>query len=261
MPKETEIKAIGKITTKGRCTACGGAYPKESMPGHLAHCPARQAQQGLMHAFARPNQKIQTGQLFHLEIEGEGRDAPIYWLHMEVPGQATLVDLDNFLRDFWLECCGHLSAFEIENIRYAVMVDTEYGFDEKSMRGIKLEKVLSLGQEFDYEYDFGTTTELKLRVTSIREGQYIGVKGKGSAIKVLAQNEAPEIPCDKCKKRGAGAAVVMCTECRWHGEGWLCEGCARKHEEEHSDYYLPVVNSPRVGECGYVGQVISAQTQ
>ena len=248
MPKESEIKAIGKITTKGRCTACGGAYPKAGMPKHLANCPARQAQQGLLQAFARPNQKIQAGQLFHLEIEG--RDDQLYWLHLEVPGQATLVDLDNFLRDFWLECCGHLSAFEIENIRYAVMPDTEYGFDEKSMRGVKLEKVLSPGQEFGYEYDYGTTTELKLKVIGIREGHYIGGKGKG--IKVLAQNEAPQIPCDKCKK---APAVVICTECRWHGEGWLCEGCARKHEEEHSDYFLPVVNSPRVGECGYVGQI------
>src|SRR5690349_11669857 len=106
MPKETEIKATAKITTKGRCTACGGAYPKASMTRHLADCPARQAQQGLLHSFARPNQKIHTGQLFHLEIEG--RDDPIYWLHVELPGHSTLVDLDNFLRDLWLECCGHL---------------------------------------------------------------------------------------------------------------------------------------------------------
>ncbi len=191
-----------------------------------------------------PRQKIQTGQLLHLEIEGH--DDPIYWLHVEVPGQATLVDLDKFLRDFWVECCGHLSAFEIENVKYAVMPDTEYGFDEKSMRGVKLEKVLRPGQSFDYEYDYGTTTELTLKVIGVREGQYIG---KGKAIKVLAQNEAPDIPCDLCKQN---LAVVICTECRWHGEGWLCEKCADKHEE-HQDFFLPVVNSPRVGECGYVG--------
>lgn len=241
MPKETQINV--KTTTKGRCIACGGVYTRPDMARHLENCSARQAQQFIVPTSSR--QKIQAGNLLHLEVEG--RDDPIYWLHVEVPGQATLIDLDNFLRDFWLECCGHLSAFEIEAVRYAVMPDTEYGFDEKSMRGVKLEKVLSANQSFDYEYDYGTTTNLKLKVIGAREGQYIGSKGK--AIKVLAQNEAPQIKCDKCKRI---PAVVICTECRWHGEGWLCEVCRRKHSE-HSDFFLPVVNSPRVGECGYVG--------
>lgn len=241
MPKETQIRV--QIITKGRCTACGGAYSKADITRHLAKCLARRAQSAV--ALTNSTQKIQTGQLLHLEIEG--RDDPIYWLHMEVPGQATLVDLDNFLREYWVECCGHLSAFEIENTKYAVMPDTEFGFEEKNMRGVKLEKVLRAGQSFDYEYDYGTTTQLRLRVRGIRAGQYIG---KSKAIKVLARNEAPEIPCDKCKRI---PAVVICTECRWHGEGWLCEECADKHEEEHSDYFLPVVNSPWVGECGYVG--------
>jgi hypothetical protein len=241
MPKESEISV--KVTPKGHCTACGGAYTKTGMAKHLANCPARLAQQFIVPNSSR--QKIQAGQLLHVEVEGQ--DNPIYWMHLEVPGQATLVDLDNFLRDFWLECCGHLSTFEIEGVRYAVMPDTEYGFDEKNMRGVKLDKVLSSDQRFDYEYDYGSTTNLKLKVIAVREGQYVG--GKGKAVKLLAQNEAPEISCDKCKRI---PAVVICTECRWHGEGWLCEVCRRKHTE-HSDFFLPVVNSPRVGECGYVG--------
>jgi len=32
---------------------------------------------------------------------------------MQVKDNAALSDLDSFLRDIWLECCGHLSAFEI----------------------------------------------------------------------------------------------------------------------------------------------------
>ena len=38
---------------------------------------------------------------------------PMYWLHIEIPAKATLEDLDHFLRAVWLECCGHLSSFDI----------------------------------------------------------------------------------------------------------------------------------------------------
>lgn len=41
-----------------------------------------------------------------------------YWLYLEMPARATLTDLDGFLRDIWLECCGHLSAFDIGTVRY-----------------------------------------------------------------------------------------------------------------------------------------------
>jgi hypothetical protein len=33
--------------------------------------------------------------------------------------------------------------------------------------------------------------------------------------------------------------------------GWLCDAHAEKHK--HQDMFLPVVNSPRVGQCGYTG--------
>ena len=36
---------------------------------------------------------------------------------------------------------------------------------------------------------------------------------------------------------------------------WYCEGCASKHQcsDPGTDYFLPVVNSPRVGLCAYTG--------
>jgi hypothetical protein len=46
-----------------------------------------------------------------------------------------------------LECCGHLSAFEIGGVRYAVDagMDDGWDMDEKSMR-VCLDKVFSPGQ-------------------------------------------------------------------------------------------------------------------
>ena len=44
----------------------------------------------------------------------------------------------------------------------------------------------------------------------------------------------------------------VCTECVFDDGGWLCETCAVKHECGE-EMLLPVVNSPRVGMCGYTG--------
>jgi Plasmid pRiA4b ORF-3-like protein len=168
----------------------------------------------------------------------------MYWMHLEVPASTTLATLDQFLRNTWLECCGHLSAFEIAGVRYAIdagMYD-DWDMGEKSMR-VRLDKVLSPEQTCSYEYDYGTTTELKLRVISEYE-----VETKGKAIQVLARNTPPVILCEGCGK----PATEVCSQCIFDDRGWLCDDCAEEHECGE-EMLLPVVNSPRVGMCAYTG--------
>jgi len=98
--------------------------------------------------------------------------------------------------------------------------------------------------KFLYEYDYGSTTALVLKVVALREQ---GLP-KG-AVQLLARNEAPRVNCRRC---GIQPATQICTECAWNGEGWLCEACAVAHECG-DEMCLPVVNSPRVGVCGYTG--------
>jgi hypothetical protein len=43
---------------------------------------------------------------------------PEYWFFIEADGMCKLEDIDSLLRDMWLECCGHLSCFTINNQRY-----------------------------------------------------------------------------------------------------------------------------------------------
>ncbi|MBT9144001.1 MAG: hypothetical protein DDT29_02415 [Dehalococcoidia bacterium] len=161
-------------------------------------------------------------------------------MHLSVPVNATLEDLDGFLRDIWLECCGHLSAFTIEGTRHSISPIGEY--DERGMK-VALSDVLASGIKFYHEYDFGTTTELTLRVVSEHEGE-----DKSESIQLLARNDPPLIACDSCGK----IATQVCTECIWSGKGWLCNECAREHGCSE-EMLLPVVNSPRVGMCGYTG--------
>jgi hypothetical protein len=229
---------MARQTSKGICTFCRGEFSKSAMTRHLETCQPRAS----IEAQAGSRRKTQQIRTFHLVVEG--RDLPMYWMHLEVTASTTLATLDHFLRDTWLECCGHLSAFEIGGVRYAVNagIDDGWDIDEKSMR-VRLDKVLSPGQTCSYEYDYGTTTELKLKVISDRE-----VEAKGKAIQVLARSTPPVILCEECGK----PATNVCSQCIFDGKGWLCDDCAEEHECGE-EMLLPVVNSPRVAMCAYTG--------
>jgi hypothetical protein len=177
-------------------------------------------------------------EVFHLIVEG--RYCRDYWMHLQVPADVKLELLDRFLRDIWLECCGHLSAFEINGQKYSVYPMED--FNDKNMKA-RLDAVLSPGIKFYHEYDFGSTTHLTLKVVSQEQRQI-----KSKDIKILARNEPPSYPCMSCGK----AASQVCTQCMWAGEGCLCDECVTEHECEQ-DMLLPIVNSPRVGVCGYTG--------
>jgi hypothetical protein len=182
-------------------------------------------------------EKPKKAQVFHLLVEG--RYQPEYWMHLEIPANATLDTLDRFLRDTWLECCGHMSEFEIQGTRFTVEpmeVDDE-GMD------VKLKDVLEPKMAFLHAYDFGSTTNLKLKVVSGYEIDRMDKK-----VHILARNEPPVIPCGVCGK----PATKICTECSYLAEGWLCDACAGEHECGE-EMFLPVVNSPRTGVCGYTG--------
>ena len=55
----------------------------------------------------------------------------------------------------------------------------------------------------------------------------------------------------KCEKCGQ-PAVWVCSSCIYDNGGWLCDAHTRKHKCGE-EMLLPVVNSPRVGMCGYTG--------
>lgn len=60
-----------------------------------------------------------------------------------------------------------LGAFEIDGTRYEVMPDRDFFWGEppKSMN-YKLKTVLEKGMTMEYEYDFGSTTELRITVVN-----------------------------------------------------------------------------------------------
>lgn len=236
---------MAEWVSQGKCNLCGNVFSKRGMTRHLVTCRSS-------HALAKleGRGKLRTTRLFHIALEGRYR--PDYWLHLEAPADVTLRGLDQFLRDIWLECCGHLSAFTIANTRYELDtggVDAMWPMffgpagPPKSM-GAPLDSVLRPKLKFYHEYDFGTTTELSGQVVTAYEGQ-----ARGKTIQVLARNDPPPWTCVECGR----PATLVCSSCIYSGEGWLCDDCAVEHECGE-EMCLPVVNSPRVGMCGYTGE-------
>ena len=225
---------MARTTSKGKCSFCGEVFAKAAIGRHLAGCAARQAAES-----ADPTAPA-TPRL-HLVVEGRGM--PMYWMHLAMPTTTTLTALDHFLRDQWLECCGHLSAFRIGGASYASSVDRSWGMDDRAMGRVKLADVVGEGAKFGYEYDFGSTTELTLRVLGAA-----GSAAKSRAIQILAQNEPPPIACDECGQ----PATQLCTQCMDADTGRFCDQHAKAHRCDE-EMFLPVVNSPRCGVCGYEG--------
>jgi hypothetical protein len=106
---------------------------------------------------------------------------------------------------------------------------------------VSLEKVLKIGQKFFYEFDFGSTTHLSLKVAAEREGVVQKKKRPVELVELLARNMPPEIRCSEC---GKPATKIVCGY--YHvEENAYCAMCARKVSD--SEMMLPLVNSPRVG--------------
>ena len=220
-----------EVKDEGICRFCLKTFSGRSIGRHLASCKVRKQQDNEDSASGK-----KTSTVYHTKIYSYKP----YWLHIEAKSTATLSDLDRFLRGIWLECCGHLSEFTINGIRYSTSNggDNWWGMESKSMN-VKFKKVLSVKDKFQYEYDFGSTTYLEGQVYAEREGI---LEGK---IRILARNNPPKFQCTDCEAE----ATQICTEC----DEFYCDRCLAKHECE-DEMALPVVNSPRMGVCGYGGE-------
>lgn len=222
---------------EGICRFCEQTFSGAGMSKHLSTCKAKKEKE------QAENEAKGRSAVYHLKISAYGmfHDEP-YWLHIEMNDSATLAHLDDFLRGIWLECCGHLSEFTINGVNYSDSPpDDLWGMEMDSEDiNIQLKKVLGEDDAFEYVYDFGSSTELIGQVMGIRSG-----KIKGNEVRILARNNPPQFKCKSCKK----PASDYCIEC----DAFYCEDCLPEHDcgEEMA---LPVVNSPRMGVCGYYGE-------
>jgi len=146
-----------------------------------------------------------------------------YWLLFSAPKTSTLDEVDRLLRRVWCECCGHMSGFFMGQY-------DEIDIDRKlSSFGIK--------STFRYDYDFGSTTSLKLTIVD-------EVKSDKKGVQLLGRNKMPEHKCTFCDDE---ADYIDS-----YSDDFACEKCHKKEEDDDS-YWRRTANSPRMGVCGYEG--------
>lgn len=117
-----------------------------------------------------------------------------YWLIIQIKENATLDNLDRFIRDIWVECCGHLSAFEIDGVSYEREPDDDFGWGEPAKStNHTLKQVLTTGMIFNYEYDFGSTTEIMVKVLD-----HYSAQKQNEKVVILSRNNPPEFACSIC---------------------------------------------------------------
>ncbi len=215
--------------SRGNCVFCGRETAKSGVARHLAACTYWQD------AVAKAAGKKRDDEtLVHLRVQAEG--LPEFWLDLEIRGLATLKKLDEYLRAIWLECCGHLSQFSIGG----------WQGDEIPMRR-RIEDVFQPGVELTHIYDFGSSSITLMRAVGRRKGKPLSVH----PITLLVRNVAPPHECVECGQ----PAAWLCMECVIEHDEWgtLCPEHAKRHPHDNYGEPIPLVNSPRVGLCGYTG--------
>ncbi len=215
--------------TKGKCAFCGKEFAKSGMGKHLDACVE------FSNAIRTSNGDSKAKQSFY-RLSIQGAYAKEYWLYLEISADARMETLDKYLRVIWLECCGHMSAF-----RHKGDYRSEIGMAAVCSR------VFASVQTIEYEYDFGSTTHLT--VTCL--GERVGYPLTKRPIALLARNDPPEAICEEC---GAEADVLYHDWDSYDSEPeYYCNACLEEKGSNAEEMSFEIVNSPRMGVCGYSG--------
>ena len=240
--------------TRGFCKYCGKDYTKSGMIRHFMSCGERKKYLEAEHG---------TKSCGYFLVVISDKYQKDYWLIVEINENARLKELDQFIRDIWVECCGHLSEFAIQGVRYESEPSEDFwGRTVHKSMNVRLKNVFAPGVIAEYMYDYGSTTSLTLEVKSYRAG----AEGQ-EKITILSRNNPIKILCSQCEKNTAEWVNPLAF---YDQNPFWCMECMRKEvmkdmepdeaaEMDDDDIldcfeiWLPVCNSPRMGVCGYTG--------
>ncbi len=213
-------------SSQGKCIYCNQMFSQSEIGKHISkHLTEKEKTD----AGAKPKN------FFHIEVEADEM-----FLHLLVKGNIKMESVDFFLRGIWLECCGHMSGFGNSH--------GEIDMNEK------VQNVFAPGIKIYHDYDYGSTTRIFLKGLN---NYQLNLK---ESLLLLSRNEPLKIMCSICKTE---PAVNLCSICFYDEESFFCESCSEKHGETCEDFAdyscMPIVNSPRMGVCGYEGGTIDVE--
>jgi len=218
---------------KGKCYYCNEELSERTIKRHVKGCKIRKEK--IEEAIVN-SKKTKSQYILSIVPQYASKE---YCLYIAIDIDLTLKSLDSFLRNIWLECCGHLSSFIIDDVNYDSSVDEEFEFfSHTETMDFKLRQVISVGDKFRYDYDFGSTTALKLEVID----EYVAGENY-SQIEILARNEEIQNFCENCNQKAKYFD--------YEEKKFFCEDCIDEDADMVDEFEY--TNSPRDGVCGYVG--------
>ena len=157
---------------QGKCYYCKKELTERTIKRHIKNCP-------VMSRVIEEKMNNSTTSRDQFIISLKDKYSPkVYSIYISIDANLQLHHLDQFIRNIWVECCGHLSVFYINGHSYA---DNSNKMNEMN---VYLKDVLNDELKFEYEYDFGSTTSLILEVVDI-----LIVPKTFTQIEIIARNK------------------------------------------------------------------------
>jgi len=206
---------------KAKCYYCNKELTEKTIKRHMKNCSEMERK---IEELSAVDKKQRNQFIIAIKPKYNGNE---YCIYLSIDENLSLIHIDQFMRDIWLECCGHLSAFKISGKFYQ-----DYSMNTK------LKDILAVNEKFEYEYDFGSTTYLTLEVVDI-----IKVPASFSQIEIIARNHEVKHLCEIC---GTDAGYF-----NYENDQWQCKKCIDKDSDMISKFNY--CNSPRDGVCCYEG--------
>ena len=189
--------------------------------GYCFNCNFKAGRTAIKNHITKEHNKGQY-ECYLIRAEGDSKGSP-YWLFFSTPKDLMLEQVD--------DTYSGMNGVNVAIISFYA----GRSYDEIEMdRSVASFKV---GDTFRYEYDFGSTTRIKLTVVA-------EIFSELEFVMPLAKNEKPEHKCTFC---GDEADNIYSN---WPNVVCACDECSENEEFD----WLPIVNSPRMGVCGYTGE-------
>ena len=117
---------------------------------------------------------------------------------------------------------------------------------------VQVRKLFAPGLQIPYEYDFGTTSELVIKVVGERQGK----PTTKNPIVLMARNKFQPPPCAECGQ----PAEWVCVECVWEDDSspMFCQEHADEHE--HDEMLIPL-STRRAPACAATPARLSRRTR
>jgi len=149
-----------------------------------------------------------------------------YYIYAIINPKTTFATIDNYLRNKWLNCCGHLSNFECEKKQISKRATFKTYADK----------------DIIYEYDMGSTTTIYMQKSILIKSDKEPLKT--TYLHNVLQNDPFKFNCKICDKPASYHDGVY---------QFVCE----THKDKADNYLLTqIVNSPRMGERCFDGDYL-----